>query len=106
MKLQNIKNIRDYDPDKFIAEELIEGDHSNVRVIKLASGIALPSHTHAESEISAMLATRVHQARTLELVDQTSVSPHEFNGDGEAAQLASSSGVAAKSAEDAHQSFM
>jgi quercetin dioxygenase-like cupin family protein len=36
---------------KFLARPLLEGKHSNVRIIRLAEGQALPPHRHGESDL-------------------------------------------------------
>jgi quercetin dioxygenase-like cupin family protein len=40
-----------YDADRLIAEPLIEGSKSNVRVIRLRPGQALPPHRHGASDL-------------------------------------------------------
>lgn len=41
----------DYDPDRMVAIGLLEGEHSNVRMIRLSPGQTLPPHTHATSDL-------------------------------------------------------
>ena len=41
----------DYDPEGVVAEALLEGSQSNVRVIRLSPGQALPPHTHGVSDL-------------------------------------------------------
>lgn len=40
-----------YEPGKLDASELLEGEHSNVRLIRLSPGVALPPHDHAASDL-------------------------------------------------------
>ena len=46
-----LSDIPGYDVDKLIAQPLIEGSQSNVRVIKLSPGQALPPHRHGSSDL-------------------------------------------------------
>src|SRR6478736_3855081 len=41
----------DYDPDNLVAIGVLTGTHSNVRMIRLSPGQALPPHTHATSDL-------------------------------------------------------
>jgi len=38
-------------PDTFVAEPFLDGARSNIRVIRLGPGQALPPHTHGESDL-------------------------------------------------------
>lgn len=40
-----------YDNDRVVAEPLLEGSQSNVRLIRLSPGQALPPHTHGSSDL-------------------------------------------------------
>jgi quercetin dioxygenase-like cupin family protein len=40
-----------YDNDRVVAEPFLEGSQSNVRVISLSPGQALPPHTHGSSDL-------------------------------------------------------
>ena len=51
MKLTTVATASPFNPEKYVAEELLEGRHSNVRIIKLPPGIALPPHTHGDSDL-------------------------------------------------------
>jgi quercetin dioxygenase-like cupin family protein len=44
-------DIADFDPDRFVAVGLLAGTHSNVRMIRLSPGQALPPHTHGDSDL-------------------------------------------------------
>ena len=41
----------DYDSDRVVAEPFLEGSKSNVRLIRLSPGQALPPHTHGSSDL-------------------------------------------------------
>lgn len=51
MRVASIHDVAPYNPDKFVAQTLIEGDKSNVRIIRLSAGQTLPPHTHAGSDL-------------------------------------------------------
>jgi quercetin dioxygenase-like cupin family protein len=40
-----------YDSDRVVAEPILEGSQSNVRLIRLSPGQALPRHTHGSSDL-------------------------------------------------------
>jgi quercetin dioxygenase-like cupin family protein len=40
-----------FDPDTFVATELLRVEHAAVRVIRLSPGQALPTHTHGVSDL-------------------------------------------------------
>ena len=40
-----------YDPDRVVAVGVLTGTHSNVRLIRLSPGQALPPHTHDTSDL-------------------------------------------------------
>ena len=46
-----LSDILGYDNNKLIAQPFIEGSQSNVRVIKLSPGQALPPHRHGSSDL-------------------------------------------------------
>lgn len=46
-----LSDITGYDNNKLIAQPFIEGSQSNVRVIKLSPGQALPPHRHGLSDL-------------------------------------------------------
>ncbi len=43
--------LADYDADGYVALEVMHGEHSNVRMIRLSPGTALPPHTHGTSDL-------------------------------------------------------
>lgn len=43
--------LADYDPESFVAVGVATGEHSNVRMIRLGPGTALPPHTHGASDL-------------------------------------------------------
>lgn len=51
MEIKNISDFKNDDPEKYFAQELIEGNLTNVRIIRLAPGIALPPHKHGSSDL-------------------------------------------------------
>jgi quercetin dioxygenase-like cupin family protein len=51
MEIKNISDFKNDDPEKYFAQELIEGNLSNVRIIRLAPEIALPPHKHGSSDL-------------------------------------------------------
>ena len=51
MKLVRIQDAPGYDPQRFVARPLLEGDQSNVRLIRLSPGQSLPPHKHATSDL-------------------------------------------------------
>lgn len=51
MELSSIQQASPHDSDRFVAEELLEGTISNVRIIRLAPGQDLPPHRHEPSEL-------------------------------------------------------
>lgn len=51
MRMTTLADASDYDTDQFVAEPLLEGSQSNVRVIRLSPGQSLPTHTHATSDL-------------------------------------------------------
>jgi quercetin dioxygenase-like cupin family protein len=51
MKTIHLSDATAYDPDSFVAEPLLDGTQSNVRIIRLSSGQTLPPHTHSVSDL-------------------------------------------------------
>jgi quercetin dioxygenase-like cupin family protein len=51
VQLASIHDVEHAAAGKFLAQPLIEGDHSNVRIIRLAAGQPLPPHRHATSDL-------------------------------------------------------
>jgi quercetin dioxygenase-like cupin family protein len=51
MRLASIHDVEHAADDTFLARPLIEGDQSNVRIIRLAAGQALPPHRHGTSDL-------------------------------------------------------
>ncbi len=51
MKITHLDNATAYDSTNFVAEPFLDGSQSNVRVIRLAPGQALPMHTHNVSDL-------------------------------------------------------
>jgi quercetin dioxygenase-like cupin family protein len=51
MDIVRLSDISAYDNEKLIAQPFIDGSQSNVRVIKLSPGQALPPHRHGSSDL-------------------------------------------------------
>lgn len=51
MKMTTLADATDYDNERFVAEPLLDGTQSNVRIIRLSAGQTLPTHTHATSDL-------------------------------------------------------
>lgn len=51
MKLVHIGDVEHPPVGKFLARPFLEGEHCNVRIIRLAAGQALPPHRHGESDL-------------------------------------------------------
>ena len=51
MDITSLAAAPDYDPERVVAEAFLEGSQSNVRVIRLSPGQALPPHTHGASDL-------------------------------------------------------
>jgi quercetin dioxygenase-like cupin family protein len=71
MKITSLNDVPGYDSDRFVAEQFIEGSVSNVRVIRLSPGQALPAHRHDASDLMLFA---VEGAGVLDTVD----GPVEF----------------------------
>ena len=73
-----------YDINKLIAQPLIEGSQSNVRVIKLSPGQALPPHRHGSSDLMLFVVEGEGVLKTERgTVDFTAGSLAFFRGDEE-----------------------
>lgn len=70
MKMITLSDAPAYDSERFIAEPLLDGTQSNVRVIRLCPGQSLPPHTHSTSDLMIYI---VEGAGTLD-VDGTDVA--------------------------------
>lgn len=51
MKIKNLSEASAFNAEKHVAEEFLEGNQSNVRIIKLAPGTTLPPHRHGDSDL-------------------------------------------------------
>src|SRR5437868_4641291 len=51
MEIAHITDVEHPGAGTFLARPLLEGVHSNVRIIRLAAGQALPPHRHGESDL-------------------------------------------------------
>jgi quercetin dioxygenase-like cupin family protein len=51
MKITHLSDAAGYDPASFVAEPLLDGSKSNVRIIRLSAGQTLPPHTHGVSDL-------------------------------------------------------
>ena len=51
MHIVRVQDAEDYNPTRFIARPFSEGEHANVRLIRLTSGQALPPHRHGVSDL-------------------------------------------------------
>ncbi len=56
MKLVELAEVEHAAEGTFLARPLLEGRHSNVRIIRLAAGQALPPHRHGESDLMLYVA--------------------------------------------------
>ena len=55
MKLVHIQDVQRPEAQGIFAKPLLEGEQSNVRIIRLAPGQALPPHRHADSDLMLYL---------------------------------------------------
>lgn len=69
MKMTSLADAPAYDSERFVAEPLLDGTQSNVRVIRLSPGQTLPTHTHSTSDLMIYI---VEGSGTLD-VDGTNV---------------------------------
>lgn len=51
MKITNLTAATPYSDESFVAEEFLEGNKSNVRIIRLNPGQVLPPHKHVDSDL-------------------------------------------------------
>jgi quercetin dioxygenase-like cupin family protein len=51
MEIVTIADAADFDVKRLVAEPLLEGSQSSVRIIRLSPGQDLPPHTHAASDL-------------------------------------------------------
>lgn len=51
MDIIALSDARGYDSNRMVAEPLLEGSQSNVRLIRLSPGQSLPPHTHGASDL-------------------------------------------------------
>lgn len=51
MEVVSLRDAPGYDPDAVVAQPLLDGSQSNVRIIRLSPGQALPPHTHGVSDL-------------------------------------------------------
>ncbi len=51
MDILTLADAPDYDDERVVAQPFLEGSQSNVRVIRLSPGQALPPHTHGGSDL-------------------------------------------------------
>jgi quercetin dioxygenase-like cupin family protein len=68
VEITNLNQAPGYDSDRPVAQPLIEGSQSNVRIIRLSPGQTLPPHRHGASDLMLFA---VEGAGTLETNDGT-----------------------------------
>lgn len=51
MDIVTLADAPSYDCERVVAQQFLEGSQSNVRVIRLSPGQALPPHTHGSSDL-------------------------------------------------------
>ncbi len=68
MKMTTLDDAPDYDSERFVATSLLDGSQSNVRIIRLSPGQALPPHTHSTSDLMIYI---VEGSGTLAVDDDT-----------------------------------
>jgi quercetin dioxygenase-like cupin family protein len=51
VKMTTLADAPEYDKERFVAAPLLDGSHSNVRVIRLSPGQVLPPHMHPTSDL-------------------------------------------------------
>lgn len=51
MEIRKLADAPGYDDSRFVAVPFAEGAQSNARLIRLAPGQTLPTHTHGESDL-------------------------------------------------------
>ena len=70
MKMIRLADAPAYDSERVVAEPLLDGTRSNVRIIRLSPGQTLPTHTHSTSDLMIYI---VEGSGTLD-VDGTDVA--------------------------------
>jgi quercetin dioxygenase-like cupin family protein len=55
MEIVTLADAPSFDPQGFVAESWLESSQSSVRIIRLASGQALPPHTHGSSDLMLLV---------------------------------------------------
>ncbi len=71
VEITSLNDTPGYDRDRLVAQPLIEGSQSNIRIIRLSPGQALPPHRHGASDLMLFA---VEGAGVLETAD----GPVEF----------------------------
>ncbi len=51
MDIISLDSAPDYDPTQLVAVPFLEGEQSNVRVIRLSPGQRVPNHSHGPTEV-------------------------------------------------------
>jgi quercetin dioxygenase-like cupin family protein len=51
MRIVSSTDLPPFDPDRFVAQSLVEGRTCSVRIIRLDVGQSLPPHTHGDSDL-------------------------------------------------------
>jgi len=51
VKIVHLADAPGFDPDRVVARPFLDGRHSNVRIIRLSPGRALPPHRHGVSDL-------------------------------------------------------
>ena len=51
MDIVSLSDAPGYDSDRWVGQPFLEGSQSNVRLIRLSPGQALPPHTHGSSDL-------------------------------------------------------
>ncbi|WP_173923055.1 hypothetical protein [Agromyces sp. Marseille-P2726] len=52
MQIIDLGDVAPYDPERFVAQVVATGEHSNVRVFRLSQGQSVPPHTHGHSDVT------------------------------------------------------
>lgn len=55
MEIVTLADAPSFDPERFVAESWLEGSQASVRLIRLATGQALPPHTHGTSDLMLLV---------------------------------------------------
>lgn len=59
MQIVDLTDFAPYDEQKFVATGVLSGESGNVRIIRLAPGQTLPTHTHGVSDLFLYVANGV-----------------------------------------------